>query len=448
MDAQVAPDLPKHGTLFQLSFPLFLHSFLMLGVVLVDTIIISAHSADSAAAVNVAGQVLMVAYEFSALLGVAGVIMISHSIGRGDMARAREVAAVTVLANTALGLAIGVVLAAFGPFVLELLNTPEAIAGEAKLYIQVVACAMVFNGFMVAAVACLRGFARSRTVLILGLFAAAFYLALEYLLILGPGPLPALGVLGSALGTLLTRIVAAAALAGALLWTIGVRLRPGELLASWGLVKRMFAMSFPSVSDNIAYSFYQLILLSFAASFGVVAVLSRAYVMIAATFLTVAIMAISQGNEVLLGYQRGGGRTELAYKQALRSAAIAAAASGSLAILIYLGSDWFIGLFSQDPAVLALSRELLFLTIFLKPGYAINAILFHSLKAVGDVRWPVVVSQSVTWGFSLPLAWLLCVHQEYGVAGIWYALIAEESVKAALMYARWQSRRWHAYAIA
>jgi Na+-driven multidrug efflux pump len=159
-------------------------------------------------------------------------------------------------------------------------------------------------------------------------------------------------------------------------------------------------------------------------------------------------MAISQGNEVLLGYQRGGGRTELAYKQALRSAAIAAAASGSLAILIYLGSDWFIGLFSQDPAVLALSRELLFLTIFLKPGYAINAILFHSLKAVGDVRWPVVVSQSVTWGFSLPLAWLLCVHQEYGVAGIWYALIAEESVKAALMYARWQSRRWHAYAIA
>ncbi len=447
-DARATPGLPEQKTLFQLSFPLFLHSLLMLAVVLIDTIIISAYSGDAAAAVNVANQVLMVAYEFSALLGVAGVIMISHSIGRGDIERAREIAGVTVLANTALGVVIGVLLAAFGPFLLHWLNTPEAVAGEATLYIQVAAVAMAFNGFMVAAVACLRGFARSRTVLFMGVFAAAFYLAMEYLLILGPGPLPALGVLGSALGTLLMRVACAAVLAWTLLWAVGVRLRPRNLLASWALVKRLLALSFPSVSDNIAYSFYQLILLSFAAGFGVVAVLGRAYVMIAGTFLTLVIMAISQGNEVLLGYQRGGGRTELAYGQALRSAVVAVLASGSLAFLLYLGSDRFIGLFSADPAVLALGRELLLLTIFLKPGYAINAILFHSLKAVGDVRWPVLVSQSVTWGFSLPLAWLLCVHMQYGVPGIWYALIAEETLKAALMYGRWEGRRWHRYAVA
>jgi Na+-driven multidrug efflux pump len=132
----------------------------------------------------------------------------------------------------------------------------------------------------------------------------------------------------------------------------------------------------------------------------------------------------------------------------LRSAAVAVAVSGGLAVLLYLGSDLFIGLFTQDAAVLALGRELLFLTIFLKPGYAVNAILFHSLKAVGDVRWPALVSLSVTWGFSLPLAWLLCVHLGHGVPGIWWALIAEEIVKAALMYARWRGRRWHRYAIA
>jgi putative MATE family efflux protein len=444
MDGQVAPG---QKTLFQLSFPLFLHSFLMLAVVLIDTMIISAHSPGAAAAVNVATQVLTVAYEFSALLGVGGVILISHSLGRGDEARAREIAAVTVLANTLLGLIIGGLMAAAGPLVLRWLNTPEAIAGEATLYIRVVACAMVFNGFMVAAVACLRGFGRSRTVLLMGVFAAAFYLTAEYLLILGWGPFPALGVLGSALGTLITRVVAAAALV-VLLSAIGVHLRLANILPSWGLVKRLFALSFPSVSDNIAYSFYQLVLLGFAASFGVVAVLSRAYVMIAATFLTLVIMAISQGNEVMLGFQRGAGHTELAYGQALRSALLASLTAGALAMLLYLGSDIFLGLFTHDPAVLALGKELLLLTVLLKPGYAINAILYHSLKAVGDVRWPAVVSLSVTWGFSLPMAWLLCVHLEYGVAGIWYALIAEETLKAALMYLRWQGRGWRHYAVA
>jgi putative MATE family efflux protein len=443
-----AKTLPAQRTLFQLSFPLFLNSFLMLAVVLVDTMIISAHSAGAAAAVNVANQVLLVAYEFSALLGVAGVILISHSLGRGDGARAREIAAVTVIANSVLGILIGVALAALGPLLLRLLNTPEAIAEEARLYIRLVACAMIFNGFMVASVACLRGFGRSRTVLAMGLFAAGFYLAAEYVLILGWGPVPPLGVLGSALGTLITRLLAAAALAVILVRTIGVPLLVRQVLASGALVRRLFALSFPSVSDNIAYSVYQLILLSFAAGFGVVAVLSRAYVMIAATFLTLVIMAISQGNEVLIGYQRGAGGTETAYRQALRSAVLASLMATALATLLYLGSDIFIGLFTDDPAVKALSRQLLLLTVFYQPAYAVNAILFHSLKAVGDVRWPVMVSLTVTWGFSLPLAWLLCVHLEYSVVGIWCALIAEEILKATLMYLRWQGRGWLHYVVA
>lgn len=445
MHGQIAP---AHKTLFQLSFPLFLHSFLMVAVVMVDTMIISAHSAAAAAAVNVASQVLMVAYEVSALLGVAGVILISHSLGRGEEARAREIAAVTVIANTALGLVVGGLVAALAPVLLRWFNTPEAIVGDASLYIRVVACAMVFNGFMVAAVACLRGFGRSRTVLLMGMLAAAFYLAAEYLLILGWGPLPRLGVLGGALGTLITRVLAATVLAVVLVRALGVRLRIGEALASWTLIKRLFTLSFPSVSDNIAYSVYQLILLGFAAGLGVVAVLSRAYVMIAAAFLTLAIMAISQGNEVLLGYHRGAGRSEAAYDQALRSAALATLAATALAMLIYLGSDIFIGLFSHDPAVLALTHELLYLTVVLQPGFAVNLIFYHSLKAVGDVRWPAVVSLTVTWGFGLPLAWLLCVHLQHGVPGIWYALIVEEAVKAVLMYARWQQRGWLNYAIA
>jgi putative MATE family efflux protein len=445
MDARA---LPQQKTLFELSYPLFLHSVLMLAVVLIDTMIISAHSPGAAAAVNVANQVLLVAYEFSMLLGVGGVILISHSLGRGDEARAREIAAVTIIANTVLGLLIGVALAALGPCLLRLLNTPEAIAAEARLYIRLVACVMIFNGFMVASVACLRGFGRSRTVLVMGVFAASFYLAAEYVLILGLRPVPALGVLGSALGTLVTRLLAAAILVVVLVRTIGVPLRARQLSGAGAMVRRLFALSIPSVSENIAYSLYQLVLLSFAAGFGVAAVLSRAYVMIAGTFLTLTIMAISQGNEVLLGWQRGAGHIETVHAQALRSAALAVLASTTLALLLYLGSDTFIGLFTQEPAVLALSRELLFLTVLYKPAYAVHAILAHSLKAVGDVRWPVVVSLAVTWGFSLPLAWLFCVHLEYGVAGIWYALIAEEMVKATLMYIRWQGRGWLAYAVA
>ncbi|WGF87888.1 MATE family efflux transporter [Marinivivus vitaminiproducens] len=438
---------PRNRTLFQLSFPLFLHSVLTTGVVLIDTMIISAHSAAAAAAVNIANQVLLVGYEFTTLLGVGGLILIAHSLGRGDEATARNVAAIAVLANAALGVLIGVLLALIGPLMLRWLNTPDAIAGEARLYIYVVAVAMAFNGFMVAAIACLRGFGRSRTVLALGLGAYAFYLALEYALILGWGPIPALGVLGSALGTLLMRVAAAGALAVVLVRALGVNVLRRIGRDGWGVIRRAFALAFPSVSDNIAYGLYQLILLGFVAGFGVASVLSRGYVMIGAAFLTLVIMAISQGNEVLLGYHRGAGRTEDAGRQALRSALLAASLATALATVLYGLTEPFIGLFIDDPAVVDISRDLLLLTIILQPGYAVNAILFHSLKAVGDVRWPACVSQAITWGLSLPLAWLFCVHLGHGAPGIWWALIIEETIKALLMYMRWQSGVWSGRAV-
>lgn len=442
MTAAVAPATSLNRTLFRLSFPLFLNSFVTVAAVLLDTMIISAHSPEAAAAVNVANQILIVAYEFSAMLGVGGVILIAHSLGRGQEQRAREIAAITIVANTALGLVIGAVLALSAPFVLRLLNAPAAIAGEAALYLYIVAGGMAFNGFMVAAIPCLRGFGKSRTILALGLSASVLYICVEYVLVLGWGPIPALGVTGSAIGTLFIRLVAAGALIILLVRKLGIDFGAVRALGSVPVVRQVFGLSFPSVSDNIAYGLYQLILLGFAASLGVTSVLARAYVMITTVFLTMGIMAISQGNEVLLGYHRGTGETENAHRQALRSALLAATCATGIATLIYLCSDGFIGLFTPDQAVHTLAKELLFLTICLQPGFAFNAILFHSLKAAGDVRWPAVVSQVVTWGFSLPLAWLLCIHFGYGLPGIWYALIAEETLKALLMFRRWHMRSW------
>ncbi|RVQ74139.1 MATE family efflux transporter [Sinorhizobium medicae] len=426
-----------NATLFHLSFPLFLQSLVALVVMLFDTMIISAYSAGAAAAVSIANQILMVAFEVSTLLGIGGVILISRALGAGNEAQARAIAAVAIVANTGLGTGLGVVLAIAGPLVLSLMETTDAVARDARLYILFVSGALISICFSAAAVACLRGFGHSRIILLLGVSGSLFYLALEYVFILGFGPIPALGATGSALGTLVMRTVVAIVLVCVLAKVLRLRLWSVRLASQWPLVRRLFGLSFPSVSDYIAYGVYQLILVGFIAAFGVTDVVSRAYVMIAVSFLTLVIMAISQGNEVLLGYHQGAGRMGQAHAQAVRSTVIAAAAATSLATLLYFLSDRFIGLFTQQADVLDLSRRLLWLTIFLQPGFAANIILFHSLRAVGDVRIPVLVSQGLTWGLSLPLAWLFCVHYGHGVVGIWYALIIEETMKAILMSLRW-----------
>ncbi len=423
-------------TLFRLSYPLFLQSLVMFAVMILDMMIWSAHSPQTAAALSVAGQVLRVAVELTAVMGIGAVVTISRQLGRGDTDGARQTAAVACMANAVIGIVLGAVLAVAGPQILRWMELPPGIRADAALYLRLAGAAMAFLCFGNAAIACLRGFGRSRTVMVFGVLGAAFYLALEWLLVLRAD----LGAAGAGYANLALRVVVALVLAVVLVRALRLRLGLRVLAGRAAMVRRLAGIALPSVSDFIAYGFYQMVLLGVIATQGEIAVLARAYVMIAMSFLTLVIMAIVQGSEVLIGWRQGGGGHRQAWRQGWDSSVIAAALSAGCAVAIWLAAGPFIGLFTTDPAVHDLSRRLLWLTIFLQPCFAVNMMLFHALRAVEDVRWPVAVSQALTWGLGLPLAWLLCIRLGFGVEGVWYAFIVEELAKAAMMAWRWN--RW------
>ena len=435
--------LQRSKTLFQLCYPLLLNAALSLGVSLLDQMIISAYSDQAAAAVSIANQVLGVAYDFSALLGVGGVILVARQLGQGDEAGARRIASVAIAANAALSLLIALLLLPLGPLVLRWLNTPAEIVADARLYIHVIAAAMVFNGLLTAAVGVLRAFGEVKVILALGVLANVLYVALELLLIHGHGPVPGLGVLGSALATLLVRVVGVALLLWVLLRRLRLAWRSGLAApAWWALLRRLFKLSLPSVLDNVAYGFYQLWLVSFIAGLGVATVLGRSYTLALTAFLSLVVMAISQGTEVLVGWRIGAGDDDGARRRALRSAVLAMLWSTALALLIWALARPLTGLFTADAQVHRLVRELLGWTILLQPVTALNTVLFHSLKASGDVLAPVLASQLVMWGVGLPLAWWLTQQLGLGVVGLWQVFILEETLKSLYMLQRWQRGRW------
>jgi len=429
---------PAQATLAQLALPLLLNSLLGLATTLIDTLIISSHSPEAAGAVSLANQILTVAYDLSVLLGVGATILITHALGRADAPKARTVARVAILANTLLGVLIGVVVWLLAPVLVGLMNVPPPLVADTQLYIRIIAFAIPFNGFLMASVASLRGFSRMRVIFALGVFAFPAYLLLDYLLVLGWGPVPALGAQGSAWATLLVRLGSVGVLLLLLPRVLGLAWRhPLDGARLKPLLHRLLALSTPSVLDNVAYGFYQITLVSFIAGLGVAAVVSRFYALALGAVLPVVIMALSQANEVLVGYRHGAGDQAGIHRQALRSGLVTAGIATLVAVMLYLNAGGLVGFFSQDPAVLALARELLWLTIFIQPLSGLNTVLFHSLRVIGDVHAPVLFSQVVMWGLAVPLAYVLCVLQDYGVAGLWLAMILEEALKTLFMVWRW-----------
>ena len=429
-------------SLFQLSYPLLLNALIGMMVALVDMVIISSYSEDAAAAVSIANQILLVVFDLSALFATGAVVIVARRLGAGDQDGAKQASLSAMSANGLVSciLGFGVWMAA-GPL-LSAINCPAEIFADAKIYLQVGAFTILFNGIMMAATATRRGYGATRLILILGVLAYAIYLVSEVVLIFGWGIIPELGVLGSALATLLVRVTAVFALVMVLARRFGIAiLSPFDLKTRVRRTRELFALSWPSAIDNFAYGFYQMILVSFIAVQSVEMLLSRTFTLTLTAVLTVVLMAISQANEVLIGFRHGAKRDQDLTASVVQAAAVSTVLTTGIAILLFVFSRPLIGMFSSQPVVQELASQLLLITIFVQPFSAVNTTLFHSLRALGYVFVPVAGTQLMMWGLSVPLAYLLAIKFDLGVIGLWYVLLMEEALKAVFLCLLWHFRR-------
>ncbi|MEM1081687.1 MAG: MATE family efflux transporter, partial [Pseudomonadota bacterium] len=430
--------------LFRLTYPLFLFSFMSIGVTFIDQILLANYSDDLAAAVSLANQILGVFYDVSGLFAVGMLIIVAQYLGRNEVDRARAVVLVGLQASLGLCLVLSSILLVGAPAFADWINTPEAIRADVIAYTWVIAGAMLFNGTIVTATAALRGFGHTLPIFVLGALANVIYLVLQYGLIFGELGFPELGVYGAALSTLIVRIGMILVLLIYLKQRIGIRLFqvPADVVSrSWTLIR----ISYPSVTQNMVYNLYQLGMLSLITVLGTSAVVTRSYTLTIVSLLSIISVVIAQGTEVLIGYDRGADDHDAAFRRALRNAVITGAVNFFGALILLWQADLLIGLFTDDPVVVEGIRQLLVLNLIVTPLTTINLIIFSALKAVGDVNRPVLWNLSLTILIALPLGYVAVSVLNLGLVGLWYAYIAEELLKAAAMLTLWLRRRWQRY---
>jgi Na+-driven multidrug efflux pump len=86
------------------------------------------------------------------------------------------------------------------------------------------------------------------------------------------------------------------------------------------------------------------------------------------------------------------------------------------------------------------------LSVLLEPGRVFNLVVINSLRATGDVGFPIKMAVLSMWLVWVPLAWLLGVKLGWGLPGVWLAMTIDEWTRGVLMYRRWKARKWVKYA--
>ncbi|MBS8263028.1 MATE family efflux transporter [Mesobacillus boroniphilus] len=430
-------------SLFAITWPLFIEILLYMLMGNADTLMLSQYSDNSVAAVGVSNQILSMVIVMFGFIATGTAILVAQNLGAKMDDDAREVSAVSIGANLVFGLLLSAAVFLFSEQLLKLMDLPPELFEEANSYLKIVGGFSFIQSLIMTVSSIIRSYGFTRDIMYVTIGMNVLNVIGNYLFIFGPFGFPVLGVEGVAISTTVSRILGL--LAAIYVMTKRV---PGSLPISMLFsfpkkhLKNLLNIGIPSAGEHLSYNGSQMVITYFIATLGTQALTAKVYTQNIMMFIFLFSIAISQGTQILIGHMVGAKEIENAYKRALKSLKLAIIISIVTAALVSFFSKDLLGIFTDNISIIELGSTLILLTIILEPGRSFNLVLISSLRAAGDVKFPVYMGILSMWGVSVTLSYFLGIYLGMGLVGIWIAFIADEWLRGLFMLWRWRSRVW------
>ena len=152
---------------------------------------------------------------------------------------------------------------------------------------------------------------------------------------------------------------------------------------------------------------------------------------------------LAEATTVRVGHALGRGDREGVRRAAFAGFALALATQACSALLMLLGHQAIAGLYTTDPAVVALAGSLLLYAALFQFPDGIQVVSAGALRGLKDTKVPMWLAALAYWGIGMPVGAGLGLALGWGAPGMWLGLTAGLSVAAVLLLRRFlrSSRR-------
>ena len=435
---------PQTRRVFLLSLPIFAELLLQLLVGNIDQLMISRLGSAAVASVGNGNQVMNVVIIVLETMSAATTILLTQNLGAGNQGDSCNETATVGLSVTALfSLATGLFLLFLPHTVFGLLRTPAEAFDGACLYLRIVGGTILIQGLYIQLCAILRSYTLLKEVVLISVVMNLLNVAGNALLINGWLGFPRLEVTGAALATVLSKA------AGLLLafWILRRKcpvrfslryLRPFPAET----VKHLLGIALPSGTESLSYNVSQIFILRFINLMGTTVIATKVYASMLANVAYIYTIAIAQATQIIIGYLLGAQKTEEVTRRVWSTTRIAILVSELLTLLLLLFCDPVYSIFTDDPAIHALGRQIILVELALEIGRSINIIMVKALTTAGDVWFPVVIGIFSMWTVAVFGGWLLGHGMGWGLTGIWIAMACDECFRGLLFTFRFRRGKW------
>ncbi|QHT58978.1 MATE family efflux transporter [Paenibacillus lycopersici] len=433
----------KKLSLFALTWPILIDSVLRMMLGSADVFMLSRISDNVAGAVGLANEIIVFCILMFGFVGIGTSVAVTQFLGAGKKETASRISALAISLNVIFGLFVSLVLFAFSKQFMEMLNlAPEQIA-IANKYMRLIGGFIWIEAVSYAVSSILRANGRTQDVMFVTLGVNVLHVAGNYLLIFGHMGFPEWGVTGAAVSTVFSRLIGIVVLIALLYRRIPSPIRLKDYVSfDKRHVRTILGVGLPAAGEQIAWQSQYMMIMGFVNIIGQKALSAHVYVFNISTYFMALSTAIGIATEIIVGHMVGAGEKKAAYYRLLRSLRISIMLTAVVVAITALFRFQLVGLFTDDPKIIATGAGIFLISIILEPGRVFNIVVINSLRAAGDAKFPVLMGVFSMWGVCVPLAYYLGVHLGWGLAGVWIAFTVDEWLRGLMMLWRWKSGAW------
>jgi len=263
----------------------------------------------------------------------------------------------------------------------------------------------------------------------------------NWVLIYGKLGFPALGVNGSAISTLVSRIFMAAAMLG-FAWRYE-RKRGHPLFHHWAgpslaKIRELARLGIPA-AGQIVLEVGAWNLATLSAGWLTPAALATHQIALNYASLTYMVpLGISAAAAVSVGHAVGAGDGARARRAGWLALGLGTAFMLMAAMVFLVAPGPLIALYTRDPQVMAVGPSLLGLAAAFQIFDGIQTVSTGALRGLGETRVPMLANLVGYWLLGLPLGLTLCFILHWGIYGLWIGLLVALFIIAVTLLTRWR----------
>ncbi|MDF3983480.1 MATE family efflux transporter [Luteibacter sp. PPL201] len=378
-------------------------------------------------------------------IGIATTILVGQALGARDVDAARRIVGTGLSFFMTVSLVVSVAGYFATPALLHAMGTPDDARPYAIAYLRIIFLALPFMYLYTFLMMVLRGAGDSRTPFGFMIVSVVLDIALNPLFIFGAGPVPSLGIAGSAVATLIAQGLS---LGGLVAWMYARKhflcLRAADarlLLPEPAILKALVLKGLPMGAQMLVITSSAIIMMSLVNGHGSQTTAAYGAAVQLWNYIQMPAFAVGMAVSSMVAQNVGAKRWDRVATVGRVGILASLGLTGVLVLVVYAFAGGAAAIFlGSDSTALGIARHLNAVVVWSYLLFGVTFVLFGVVRATGAVMMPLVALAVSMWGVRYPFALLL--EPSWGADAIWWSFPVSSVVSLGIAAVYYHSGRW------